>query len=494
MQPDNLIFEIEQIAKNTDRVKVKALSGEKIIHIDTFNLYSDRNRSIFIKKVSEVAGISKELIADSFMQVINRYEKSKIETNFPAVENPLDNVPDDVKQQAIGMLKNPDLMETISKDIEEIGVAGEKDLRQQLYLIMTSRILDKPLSCIIFGASASGKSYALETVAKLMPDESVIHAHDITQEALYYMPKNSLAHKIVIAGERTEDKNAKTGKAEDNTKALREMLASGKLSKMVTVKDSGGQLITKIIEQSGPIAYLESTTLTSIHDEDATRLLPLITDESAAQTDIVMNATKQQAIGKTVDKNKIDTTILKHKTAQRLLKPFRVVIPFAESLKLPNTVVASRRAINQLISFIRSVALLKQYQKEVKSENTDLYIEADTTDYKIAYNLISTIFARTYSPINQKSRELLSVMQDRTKDLSNGFSECTIQQLESWVGISSASVRRRLKELIFTGIVSENKESKPYSYKLDNLDLADCGNVNLISPEEIEERIAIKEY
>jgi hypothetical protein len=49
------------------------------------------------------------------------------------------------------------------------------------------------------------------------------------------MPENDLVHKILIAGERIEDKKTKTGKAEDNTKALREMLASDKLAKMVTI-------------------------------------------------------------------------------------------------------------------------------------------------------------------------------------------------------------------------------------------------------------------
>jgi len=488
-----LSFDIEYVKKDGNTANIKALLDNETIEIDKINLISSRSRSAFLRRVAKKSGFAFDEIDKALIDAISKSEQTKKNYKSKPV-NPLDNTPEIIKQRAMEMLKSPDLMDIISQDIEKIGIAGETDLRKQLYIIMTSRILEKPLSGIAYGTSASGKSYMIETIAKLMPDEAVIRAHDITQEALYYLPENALVHKIIIAGERIEDKRTRSGKAEDNTKALREILASGKLTKMVTLKSVTGTPKTKIINQNGPIVYLESTTSTKIHDEDATRLLPLITDESANQTETIVRSIKEEAKGKVANTRLIEDVFQIHKTAQRLLKPLKVIIPYVDSLKLPLNVVSTRRVFNQFVSFIKSVALLRQYQKEIKKDDENEYIEADFMDYEISFHLVSKIFGRIYSPINQKSRELLLVIEEKTKDLAGNFDGFTIQKLTNWIGISEASVRRRLKELVFKGIIEEKKDSKPFTYKLEKPELAEYADIDLIRPEELEERLAIQEY
>ena len=66
------------------------------------------------------------------------------------------------------------------------------------------------------------------------------------------------------------------------------MLGSGRLSKMLPIKE-GNQIVTRLVEQDGPIAYIESTTLTNIFDEDKNRCLLLAADESTKQTRSVIN-------------------------------------------------------------------------------------------------------------------------------------------------------------------------------------------------------------
>lgn len=257
-------------------------------------------------------------------------------------------------EKALGVLKSENLFEQISTDIAEIGIAGEEHLRLMLYIIMTSRLLDKPLSAIIQGASSSGKSYTLETVAKLIPPEAVVQAHDFSEQALYYLPQGSLKHKVVIAGERLHKKGSKSGQARDNSKAFREMVGSGVLRKAVTVKGADGKFITEMITQEGPIAYLESTTATTINDEDATRLLPLVTDESAEQTEAVTEAMRQEDKGRTVSEPEQQAIIERHHTMQRLLKPVTVRIPYIDSISLPTNNIATRWTFGHLRSMIKS--------------------------------------------------------------------------------------------------------------------------------------------
>ena len=124
---------------------------------------------------------------------------------------------------------------------------------------MTSRLLEKPLAAIVQGPSSSGKSYLLDKIGFLCPPESMLMATDITPNAFYYMKAGTLIHRFVIAGERTDKHNKESS---HGTKALREMLSSGRLSKSTPVRDpETGKMITELIEQEGPIAFTESTTI-----------------------------------------------------------------------------------------------------------------------------------------------------------------------------------------------------------------------------------------
>src|SRR5262249_26321375 len=151
---------------------------------------------------------------------------------------------------------------------------------QALYLIGTSRLLERPASGRVFGPTASGKSYVMEKVAEMFPPEALVMATTMTPQALYHMRPGGLVHKFVVAGERSR---GPADEVAEGTKALREMISSGRLCKLMPIKVRG-EIVTVTIEQEGPIAFVESTSLTQIFDEDENRCLPLATDETPEQT------------------------------------------------------------------------------------------------------------------------------------------------------------------------------------------------------------------
>lgn len=162
----------------------------------------------------------------------------------------------DVCDEVDRLLEAPDLLDVVLRDIEHLGVVGERELSLSLYLIGTSRLLEKPLSAIVQGSTSTGKSFVAERVGRLFPDEVVIRAHDLSAKSLYYFEFGRLQHRFVIAGERSRVQNDETAEA---TKALREMRSDGELRKGVTVKardDSGFR--TQEIYQPGPIAFVET--------------------------------------------------------------------------------------------------------------------------------------------------------------------------------------------------------------------------------------------
>ncbi|MFX0194889.1 MAG: hypothetical protein ACFFCW_02110 [Candidatus Hodarchaeota archaeon] len=491
---------LEQDRPGSTKGLLTVQQNSQLLHCDVIDVARDKDRTAFVNKLHKLyPGVSADEVRQYLIEELERIltERRRAEEERANLQenDPLYNTPPEIKDDALAVLKNENIFEQISCNIASIGVAGEDELCLTIYLVMTSRLLEKPLSVMVQGASASGKSFIIETIAKLMPPEEVVQAHDFTDQVFYYMDEGSLQHKIVISGERLQEHRGKDGEAQDNTKAFREMVGSGYLRKAVTIK-VGGQLTSKIIEQPGPIAYIESTTATTIHDEDATRLLPLVTDESTEQTEMVIEVQKREAKGQKISAAKQQEIIRRHHTMQRLLRPLAVRIPFADSISLPKTNIATRRTFGHLVSMIESVAILRQHQKDVKHDADGVeYLEACADDYRIVYQLIKKILSRTYSPLNQKSRDLLDILMDKTtaepESMVDGYKYFTNQDCQNWTGLSEATVRRRLGPLAWTGIVTVDKSSKPYKYRIEKPELAESIDIGLPDPDDIEERVAI---
>jgi hypothetical protein len=310
----------------------------------------------------------------------------------PGTRDPADllaEMPQDIRDEAERILNDPLLIQHVVEDVAALGVAGERQLTATLYLIGTSRLLERPLAGIVQGPSSSGKSYLIEKVASLFPPETVIHATQMTPQALFHMRPGALAHKFIVAGERSRIEDDEQAEA---TRALREMLSAGKLSKLMPIKIEGGRIETVPIEQEGPIAYVESTTLAKVFEEDATRCLQLHTDEQPNQTRRIIT-TLANGYGGCTSGAKTDHIVQRHFALQRLLKPLPVVIPYADRLGELFTTdrVEARRAFPQAMSMIQGVALLHQYQRSTDSDGRLL---ATADDYHLSRRLLARPMAR----------------------------------------------------------------------------------------------------
>jgi hypothetical protein len=147
-------------------------------------------------------------------------------------------------------------VEDIVADCRSLGIVGQTELLLALYMVGTSRLLERPLSAIVLGSSSSGKSYMLGQLARLFPLDQVINATRMTPQALYHGKNGHLKHKFVVAGERSRN----TEDVGDATAALRQLQSEGVINKLITVQ-KGGEWVTQTVTQEGPIAFAETTTL-----------------------------------------------------------------------------------------------------------------------------------------------------------------------------------------------------------------------------------------
>jgi hypothetical protein len=335
-------------------------------------------------------GLDRELQKAALEVVSSTSASAGVESATPAVtgEDFLSQTPEDIVAEAEQMLLDPNLFRRTLDDIERLGVAGERTLTGTIHMVGVSRLLDKPLSARVRGLSSSGKSYSIEKTALLFPPEGVIRATQLSPQALFYMPPGSLVHKLVVAGERSTRNDSEAAEA---TRALREMQSAGRLSKLMPVKVSG-KFVTVLIEQEGPIAYLETTTVAKVFDEDENRSLSLQTDEQASQTKRIIEHLAARA-GGAADQEQLERIVQRHHALQRLLVSHAVLVPFAERLGglFPSDRIESRRAFSQVMSVIEAVALLHQRQRRKDDQGR---LVALPEDYRIARHLLREPMAR----------------------------------------------------------------------------------------------------
>jgi hypothetical protein len=379
----------------------------------------------------------------------------------------LEEMPAEMRLEAEDLLRDPRLIEAIRDDLQFLGIAGERELSQTLYLVGVSRLLRKPLSARVHGPTSSGKSFVAETVSDCFPPETVIHATQITPQAFFHMEPDSLRHKFIVAGERSHKED---DEAAEKTRALRELQATGKLSKLISMKGPHGQFVTKHIEQEGPIAYVETTSAAKVFEEDANRCLTLFTDERPGQTKNIIEtlAVRYAGAETAADRERI---LQRHHALQRMLQPIQVVIPYAERLGqlLDYQRVELRRGFPQIMSLVQAVTLLHQWQRERDDQGR---LVATPADYQIAQHLLMKPMARLLG--GGLSDPALRFFERLAQRVTSPFNTTEAWKAETY---SKEAVRGWLGELYEAGlvkVVSESRGRAPTVWELTGNDPETC--------------------
>lgn len=420
------------------KVSLRVLAGEDVLEDDTIDLGKKSQRLAFAERVAAAGEVAVEDVEAELLRIAD-HRRATNDPKPPAqpeddlaeqTRAALERTDPDVRGEAERLLEDPALIDRIQEDIEAVGVAGEDDLRLMLYLVGTSRLLPRPLAAIVQGQSSSGKSHTVERVAKLFPPEAVVLATQMTPQALFHARPGSLSHRWVVAGERSRVENDDKAEA---TRALREMLSAGRLTKMMPSKVDG-EIVTVTIEQEGPIAFVESTTSARVFEEDANRCIMLSTDERRSQTRTIMRRLALHASGKVQSDG--PRAIARHHALQRLLERRTIVIPFAERLADLLEVFADRvecrRAYPMLLALVQASALLHQRQRQTDQDGA---LIAEPADYGVAARLLSGPLARTIG-------ESLSDPARRFLERLLGEVDCPVDPLP--VPFTAKDVRRRL--------------------------------------------------
>jgi hypothetical protein len=71
-----------------------------------------------------------------------------------------------------GLAQSQNILAEFDQTLATVGLVGERRIAKLIYLAVTSRLLDHPVSVVVKGPSSGGKSFTVESVLKFFPTEA----------------------------------------------------------------------------------------------------------------------------------------------------------------------------------------------------------------------------------------------------------------------------------------------------------------------------------
>lgn len=462
-------------AVRLDQLKVSIkLTYNGLYHIDTFDLYSAKARNLFITQARKVLSIDSGAVNQDLSVIVENLESLQAKMREEkAVKTDHQEMTEQEKDEAMEFLKSKDLLDKIIADFKACGQIGEETNLLLGYLVTISRKLSTPLAVLVVSRSGSGKTTLQDTILSFTPPEDYEKYTRLTDQALFYKTEDALKHKLLAI----EEEKGASGCAY----SLRNLQSSHALSIAATVKDPAtGKLKTDVYKVSGPTAIMITTTFSEDFDyETYNRFIILTIDESMSQTRRILERQRlNETIEGIVDKKRREKIKRRHHNAQRLLKMLEIANPYSNQLTFIDTILRARREQPKYLAIIKTIALLRQYQKETKTIETDgqviEYIEVDLKDIEMANRIANEILGRNLDELSPPSRNLLIeikkmvelvAIEQKKESVDIIFTRRDVREFTRWSDYQIKVHIKQLEELEYL-YAMHGGPGKRYAYQL----------------------------
>lgn len=346
------------------------------------------------------------------------------------------------QQEALNYLKSDNILDVVEGLLEQAGIVTEKEKALQVFFTLLSRHFEKPLHILLQGSTQLSKML-LDVIVPCIPEEQ-IHAYtSMSASSLYYTKHKSMWKNSVLYLSNIDNHFKGAG-------TIKEFIENGILKRYTTETDyQTGQLYAsnKIVE--GGISMIAYCNDENMYQRFFEECFAIRLDENPINQQALLEFYKMECAG-LVDKSNQQEAIIKLKNIQRCIKPIRVVVPFAMKLDLPKNLQGQLKTLPQLLTFIKSVALLHQYLLRKKRDEQGEYIEATLEHLQIALDLFKGHVITQGDNLSLKQRNLLEWLKNHVESQDKTF---TIPQVLKSRKMSSSDFYREFTALKERGYV-----------------------------------------
>ena len=385
-------------------------------------------------------------------------------------------------QECEQLAREPRILDRFVHDLREHGVVGEERQASIVYLAVTSRLLDRPVSVAVKGTSSGGKSFVSETTLGFFPETAYYALSAMSERALAYS-EEPLEHRVLVLYE------AAALEGDFASYLVRSLLSEGCI-RYETVEKTEDGLRARLIERPGPTGLLVTTTESSCTPKTRLGCCRSLSPIRQKQTKAIFHTLARQ--------QESQVPAPEWHALQRWieLRSAQVTIPYASALAelIPPLAVRLRRDVRTLFSLIEAHALLHQANRDRDSEGR---VCAAIDDYAVVRELVAGFLAEGVSAtVSGGDRETVGVVATHTVasvELSAGHVDIdfrhsdgmSVTAIADAIGIDISAAHRRVAVAVKAGYL-KNLETKPRRkgrYVPDN-PLPD-DSILLPSPEDV---------
>jgi hypothetical protein len=326
------------------------------------------------------------------------------------------------------------ILTEFDQTLATVGLIGERRIAKLIYLAVTSRLLDHPVSVAVKGPSSGGKSFIVESVLKFFPGEAFYALTAMSDRALAYSTE-PLEHRILVIYE------APGMASEFASYLIRSLLSEGRLR-----YETAG----KLLEREGPTGLIVTTTDLRLHPENETRMLSLTVTDTPEQTAAVLLALANGGAHADLSRWHALQTYLDASVCA-------VVIPYAATLAemIPPVAIRLRRDFKMVLTLISAHALLHQASRR---KDGDGRLIAEIADYAAVRELVADLVAvGAEVTIKPEVRETVRAVADL---LAAGRTEVRQADIQKVLKLDKSVVSRRVAAAVDTGALRNLEERR----------------------------------
>jgi hypothetical protein len=356
---------------------------------------------------------------------------------------------DKARKAADDLLFEQDILARFTAALPSAGLVGEDRNARILFLALTSRLFDRPVSIAVKGPSSGGKSFTVEIVLKFFPSSAYWERTALSDRVLPYSDED-FRHRHLVIYEAA-------GVASDiGIYLIRSLLSEGCIRYEVVEKTKDG-MRPRLIEKEGPTGLIVTTTATKLHPENETRLLSLSVKDTPIQTKAVLHAlARDNDLAPSVE-------FARWQAFQKWLEAGerRVVVPFAKRLAdlVPPVAVRLRRDFRLLLTLIAAHALL---HREGRRRDDQGRIVATPRDYTAVQELVADLFAEGVdATVRPETRETVAAVAALKEAL--GRDEVSLAEIARKLKLDRSTASRRVADAVSCGYLvnAETRKGKP---------------------------------
>ena len=489
--PDQLIYETAEINITVwGGIEIENLSRLKVsLHIqlksnkparpaggyrsfrDDVNLYSHSSTQKLIRSIAETLELSTTIVSSTtsdFIEALEKYRLAQREQQLKALLPQAYIMTEQEKQAAQNYLTEKELVKRTLETLSKTGLVGETKNGLLLYFLYLSRFFDEPLHAIIFGKSGSGKTYLQTKISECLPEESVRTTTSLSENTLYYSPKNFWKHIVLLIEDLDGVYNALL--------PLREFMSKQSITKLTTDKDVKGNNVQKVLTVEGPICVSGATTKENIYEDNANRSFLIYVDEGAEHLNNVMEYQRRSASGN-INKTAQEEAKKILRNAQRLIdKNITVINPFAEQLRIPDNVFKKLRTNIHYLKLIEIITFYHQHQRTIyKNKDGARCINTTLEDIYWANYLVKDVLLKKSDELNGELRNFFELLKSVVKSIpiAIGTKENTNQtffakEIRKTYRMHPMQLTRHLIQLEKRGYIKQvsNNRKNGYEYEI----------------------------